>query len=259
MELNGRFILSLALMACLLCPPARAAELHVMSENYPPFSHEEDGRAVGFCAAIVQRIMDRLGMDEKIVFYPWARAYMRLMGDAPAALFPMVLSPERKLFFRFVGPVFTDTVYFYKRRGRALDVTSLEAAMRVKAIGVTRDDYYHQLLVQKGFENLDISSSQTQDFRKLAQGRVDLVPMGELALPHFVGGIDGLDPEMFERVGPILARPEVYIAFSLATPDEVVRQWQQALDELKAEGVYRTIMDRSLLLRGETPGKGHQE
>lgn len=239
-------LLAAVLAACLLwAAPVRAAEPQVMTEEYPPFSYHVDGEARGFCVEIVRRILDRLGHDDTpIVFYPWARAYMKLKTEDGHVLFPMVRSAERESLFRFVGPVFEDDVYFYRRAGSSVTVETLDDARRVGSIGVTRDDFYHQLLTGFGFANLDISASQVHDFRKLAQGRVDLVPMGERTLSSFVGRQFGLDPAMFERVGPALLRPEIFIAFSRSTPDAIVARWQGALDELKDAGVYGAIMDR---------------
>ncbi|WP_196772892.1 substrate-binding periplasmic protein [Pseudodesulfovibrio alkaliphilus] len=238
--------LALALVPCLIwTPPAQADDLHVMTERYPPFSYQVDGEPRGFCVDLVRRILDRLGLeDTEIIFYPWARAYRALQEEDGRVLFPLSRSPAREHLFRFVGPVFEDTLYFYARRGAELEIASLDDARRVGAIGVTRDDFYHQFLAARGFTNLDVSTCQAHDFRKLAQGRVDLVPMGEKALAQFVGSIDGLDPAMFERVGPPVHTSGVYIGFSRSTPDSVLRAWRQALDDLKAAGVYDAVMNR---------------
>jgi len=238
--------LALALVSCLCwTAPVRADDLHVMTENYPPFSYQVNGEPRGFCVEIVRRILDSLGRtDTEIHFYPWARAYRELQEEDGRVLFPLSRSAEREWLFRFVGPVFEDTLYFYARRGAELQIASLDDARRVRAIGVTRDDFYHQFLTAHGFANLDISTCQAHDFRKLVNGRVDLVPMGEKALAQFVGNIDGLDPAMFERVGPPIHTSGVYIGFSRSTPDAVLEAWRQALDDLKAAGVYDAVMGR---------------
>lgn len=243
---------ALPLLLCVLllgqllwCPRALADGLHVMTEEYPPFSYQENGQARGFCVEIVQRILERLGQGAtEIVFYPWARAYMKLGDEDGHVLFPMSRSTEREGRFRFVGPLFEDTLFFFRRKGSAVQVQSLADARRVGAIGVTRDDFYHQFLVERGFANLDVSVCQLHDFRKLAQGRVDLVPMGEKAMSGFLGRQQGLDPAMFEKAGPAIHSAEVFIGFSGSTPDGVIESWQKALDELKEAGVCGAIMNR---------------
>ncbi|MFH1914389.1 MAG: transporter substrate-binding domain-containing protein [Pseudomonadota bacterium] len=241
----GLLLASALLLSLMAMVPAWADELHVMTEVYPPFSYQVDGEARGFCVDLVRRILDSLGRtDTEIVFYPWARAYRELQEEDGRVLFPLSRSAEREKLFRFVGPVFEDTLYFYARKGAELEIVSLDDARRVRAIGVTRDDFYHQFLAARGFANLDVSTCQAHDFRKLAQGRVDLVPMGEKALPEFVGRIDGLGPAMFERVGPPIHTSGVYIGFSRSTSDEVIEDWRRALDDLKVAGVYQTIMNR---------------
>ncbi len=37
---------------------------------------------------------------------------------------------------------------------------------------------------------------------------------------------------------------QLYIAFSKNTPDDEVKKWQAALDELKKDGTYQKIVDK---------------
>ncbi len=242
---------SKTILICLLAlfsaslAPAWGADLHIMAENYPPYSYPVNGQAEGFAAEIVQQIMDEVGLERKTIhFYPWARAYQKVKSESGYALFPMAWTKERDEHFKFVGPIFNDNVYFYRRTGTPITIRSIEDAKEVHGIGVTRDDLYHQLLVQMGFNNLDISSSQEYDFRKLREGRVDLVPMGEKTQHYFMSKSEGLDGSMFEKVGPSIYNSQTYIAFSEDTPDKVIREWQNALDAMMKSGVYQTILER---------------
>ncbi|WP_319470228.1 transporter substrate-binding domain-containing protein [uncultured Pseudodesulfovibrio sp.] len=216
-----------------------------MAEDYPPYSFPENGQAAGFVSEVVRLILDEAGQGETAIhFYPWARAYMKLQNGSGDVLYPMARTPGREALFRFVGPVFSDAVYFYKKRNASLTLTSIEDAKKVTSIGVTRNDLYHQLLKEKGFINLDVSSKQEHDFRKLFEGRVTLVPMGEKSIRNFMDRVQGLDLDMFEKTGPMWYRSEAYVAFSKQVPVNVVQKWQEILDRLKGTGKYEAIMNR---------------
>ncbi|OEU65562.1 MAG: hypothetical protein BA863_01490 [Desulfovibrio sp. S3730MH75] len=221
-----------------------AGPLRITSENYPPYSYKFAGHAEGFVSNIVNIIRGQLGEEHtEIIFFPWARAYQNLQNGLTDVLYPMALTVEREKLFKFVGPVFRDNIYFYRKKGSNVSFKTIEDAKKNVRIAVTRDDVYHHVLIEKGFTNLDVSPSQKLDFFKLLKGRVDFVPMGELAIHGFLKKYSDLDDSMFEKVGPVLFSADTYIAFASHVPDEVVQRWQGALDEIKGNGVYQFIID----------------
>ncbi|WP_161625360.1 substrate-binding periplasmic protein [Maridesulfovibrio hydrothermalis] len=222
-----------------------ATELYITAEHYPPYSYKENGRPTGFLVELVHQIQEKIGEEKgEINFYPWARAYKQLQVGIADVLFPMGMTPERSAMFKFVGPVFWNDIYFYRLKGSSVVVESVEDARKVGKIAVTRDDLYHQTLRDMGFTNLDVSSSHKSDYLKLLKGRVDLLPMGERTLPHFLRAVPELGANDLERVGPAIFFTTTYIAFSLKTPDAVIKKWQEALDDLKKGGNWNNIMDK---------------
>lgn len=241
------FLRSFLLLSFLLffAVPAFASGLYIMAEEYPPYSYHVDGEARGLIVELVKLIQERLGeQPSKIVFYPWARGYKNLQTGTGDVLFPMAMTPERSAQFKFVGPVFWDDVYFYGRKGCGIELKTVEDAKKAGMIAVTRDDVFHHNLVNMGFTNLDVSSSQVFDFMKLNKGRVALVPMGRKALQYLGRQHPELHVEELERLGPPVFFTTAYIAFARKTPDEVIRKWQAVLDELKSEGVWQEVVDR---------------
>ncbi|WP_432737979.1 substrate-binding periplasmic protein [Maridesulfovibrio sp. FT414] len=237
--------LLLASFLLLHAVPAIASDLCIMAEEYPPYSYHVDGEAKGLVVELVKIIQERLGEHpSKIIFYPWARGYKKLQAGMGDVLFPMAMTPERSALFKFVGPVFWDDVYFYGRKGCRIELKTVDDAKKVGMIAVTRDDVFHLNLVNMGFANLDVSSSQVFDFMKLNKGRVALVPMGRKALQYLGRQHPELHVEELERLGPPVFFTTAYIAFAHKTPDEVIRKWQTVLDQLKSEGVWQEIMDR---------------
>lgn len=239
-----RYLLFLFFIMLYACP-VFASGLHIMAEQYPPYSYHEGGKPKGLVVEIVNLIYEKMNMPAPdIHFYPWARGYKKLQTGVGDVLFPMGMTPKRSVQFKFVGPIFWDNVHFYRKKGSTVVVDSIDDAKSVGKIAVTREDIYYHNLENMGFENLDVSSSQRSDFLKLMKGRVDLIPVGSKSLLYFTKGIPGLDVSDFEKVGPPVFFTTTYIAFALKTPDEVVTKWQVAFDDLKKGEYWQVLLDK---------------
>lgn len=222
-----------------------ASDLRIMAEEYPPYSFRVDGKAEGLIVDLVELIYEDLhGEMPQIRFYPWARGYRKLQHGTGDVLFPMAMTPERSTEFKFVGPLLWDDVYFYRRKNSDIRLDCVDDARKVSKIAVTRDDIFHQNLIKLGYSNLDISPTQKCDFLKLLKGRVDLVPMGSKAYRYFMEKFPELNTDDYERTGPPVFFTATYIAFSKATPDEIIVSWQGALNRLKAEGRWLELVDK---------------
>ncbi|NDV25468.1 ABC transporter substrate-binding protein [Desulfovibrio sp. JC010] len=237
----------LGLVVCLLfsAVSAHAFGLKLMAEEYPPYSYRLGGESRGLFIDLVRMIQEKLGEKPgKITFYPWARGYKKLQSGTGDVLFPMCMTPERSAEFKFVGPVFWDDIYFYRKKGSGIELETVEDAKKIGTIAVTRYDIFHQNLVSMGYDNLDLSASPKCDFMKLLRGRADLVPMGSKAISYFFLRNPELDFKQLEKVGPSVFFTTNYIAFKKDTPDEVIEKWQAALDELKTEGEWQKLVDK---------------
>ncbi len=223
---------------------AYAEELHMQVVIYPPLAYEVAGELRGVAPEVVQAIQTLVGDTNPLIITPWLRAYNQTQKFEKQGLFAIVRIPEREKLFKWVGPVFGEGDYFFKRTGSDLKIEDLDDARNVSRIAVRKDGYTHQLLASKNFTNLDVGPTYDSSYKKLAQGRVDLVLMGERTYFYMVKNA-GLNPAVFERVGPKVSNSTAWLAFSLDVSDATIVQWQNALDQLKADGTYDAIMERN--------------
>lgn len=211
---------------------------------YPPLVYAGNGKLWGVVPEVVGEIQKLVGDTSELKETPWLRGYEQAQTKPNQALFAIVRIPEREKLFKWVGPIFGEGDYFFKRKGAPIRVETLEDARKVRRIAVRKDGYTHQALAAQGFTNLDVGPTYGSSYMKLAEGRVDLVLMGERTCAYMVRNA-GLDPAMFERTDCKFGDSTAWLAFSLDVPDDVIRKWQAALDSLKASGVYKSIMDRN--------------
>lgn len=232
------------LILLLTSLPAVAMGINMQVIIYPPLAYEVDGELRGIAPEVVRAIQAEVGDTNTIKTAPWLRAYNEAQTKNRQALFAIVRIPEREKLFKWVGPVFGEGDYFFKRKGSGLSIQSLEDARRVKSIAVRKGGYTHQALEAAGFSNLDISPTYDSSYKKLAEQRVDLVLMGERTY-YYMAKNAGLDPDLFVRTDFKFNKSAAWLAFSKDVPDELIAKWQAALDKLKANGTYDEIMERN--------------
>jgi len=212
---------------------AWAQELSIYTENNPPTSYLRNGKLEGMAVKIVQRILQHLGQPDTIELVPWARGYNLALKKENIALFAATRLPQREKLFKWVGPIYSQTWGFYKRKGNPLQITTLEDAKKVDRIGVYRADAKKQYLENKGFANLIATADNTTNVRHLMRGNITLWISSDLNMPY-IARQAGVEPDQIERAYAIKS-VDNYIVFSVMTSDKIVEAWQKALDAIKKD------------------------
>lgn len=222
--------------------PARAQTLDVVTED-SSYSYLQDGKVSGSATDVVERVLQRAGLtDYRIGLYPWARAYDMARLQPNVLIYPMMRLPERETGFHWIGELARVTPIFYRLRSRPeVQVASLDDARRY-AIGVVRGDSRALFLEGKGFMRLVVSANDNDNFRKLLNGQIALLPMPEREARQRCHDLhvscDEIEPAytLHELSGGL------YLAFSLDTPDDTVRRVREAFEQLKAEGTVERLV-----------------
>ena len=232
-------ILLLTFLCVLSSLPLSAEQLTILTENLPPLNYLENGELVGSSVEIVEEIMKRVGSEESIQVYPWARAYQMALEEENIVLFGMTFTNDRENLFKWVGPLATKRDILLARKDSTFSVENLEDAKKVGRIGTLRDDVRGKLLEQLGFSNLEPVSDEQNNAQKLALGRIDLWAYKK---PGFrtVCELAGVDADDFEEVVH-LRKSELKIAFSKKTSDLTVAQWRKAFDAMQKDGTISNI------------------
>lgn len=246
-DVSRRRWLAAALLAATLLTaalPLRAAELRLLTEEYPPLSFLRNGRLDGLAVEIVTELQRRVGSTSPIELMPWARAYQVARYEPDVALFSTARTAEREAMFRWVGPLFIGKTSLYARRGSTLRLHSLADASAVDAVIVPREDYKHQLLKAAGLSNLQLVNTHEQMVRMLLMGRGTLMAANNLTLPALLAGANA----GMQDVQRVLTFQETaaYIAFSPTTAEATVQRWQAAWATMRDDGTLVRIQARWL-------------
>ena len=219
--------------------PLFSAELTILTENLPPLNYLKNGVLVGPSVEIVREIQQRVGSDEMIEVFPWARAYQLALAEKNVVLFGMTHTKERNSLFKWVGPLATKRDILLAKKGGGIDLQSLEDAKKVHRIGTLRDDTRERLLIKKGFTNLYSVSDEQNNAKKLMLGRIDLWAYKKPGW-RTVCELAGINPDEFVEVLD-LREIDVSIAFSQKTSDAIVKKWRNAFNEMLSDGTIDRI------------------
>ena len=219
--------------------PALSQELTILTENMPPLNYVKNGVLVGPSVETVREIQRRVGSNEEIKVYPWARAYKMSLEQENVVLFGMTHTEVRHDQFKWIGPLATKRDILVAKKGSGIKINSLEDAKKIKSIGTLRDDTRERLLKSLGFTNLEPVSDEQFNAKKLVLGRIDLwaYKIPGLRTVCDLGGVDYNEIEEVYNLREI----NLDIAFSKKTSDSIVEKWRNAFNEMLADGTLMKI------------------
>lgn len=232
----------IALLLAWVCASGQAQSIQVVTED-TSYSYLENGKVVGTATAVVEATLQRAGLtDYRIAIYPWARAYDMAQQQANVLIYLIARTPARETQFKWVGEIERIEHHFYKLRERAdIQVRDLQDAKQY-SVGVVRDDVRQQYLLDQGFAKLAVSANNRDNFMRLLNQQVQLVPMPESDAAMLCKEAQ-VDCALLEKVHTLAGLGTgLYMAYSPSTDDKTVARTRSAFDSLKAEGKVKQLL-----------------
>jgi len=190
--------------------------------------------------------------SRKISFNPVEVPFLRgvdLVKQGPNyAIFNISRNEERENQFKWVGPLQTDSVQFFKNTSYTKKLNSYLEFTEDVRVCVLRGSRHEKILKSQTPVLILVANSYNSCFRLLADGRVDYTPVSL----HEVSNVfktSGVSERIIKKTPIVLYRSEGYIAFSKQTPDHEIEDWQAALDQLKQDGDYDRLAKQYLYPR----------
>ena len=227
-------------------PPRYSMQL--LTENFPPYNMAKNGKNFaqnenieGIAVDILRETFKRAGISyEMTLRFPWERIYNLALKNPGYGVFVTARVPEREALFKWVGPLGPDDWVLLARADSPIALTTLEQARAYK-VGAYKGDAIALWLEKQGLAPVIVLRDQ-DNAKKLRDGYIDLWATGDPA-GYFLArqvGISGFKTVLrFNQA-------ELYLALNKDVPNEVVAKLQQALDELRAEGIVDQIRAKYL-------------
>jgi polar amino acid transport system substrate-binding protein len=214
--------------------------LQVYTEQYPPLSFRNSfGEITGFGTDIVNEIMKRNQNYSTITLSLWSNGYSMIQNNPNFCLFTMERIASRDTLFQWVGPLGTNSTFFFSKAGSGITIESLEDAKNLTSVGTVNSWFSDQYLRQLGFDNLVSDSDPAVITKKLMHGEIDVFVCSAVTFPEILKELG----YKYNQVVPAfeLMSSDYYIAFSKNTPITIINQWQSALNSIKQDGSYDAI------------------
>lgn len=216
-------------------------EFTVITEEYPPFNFEKNGKITGISTEIVREMLKRINHSDNITIMSWSEGYNLTQTKDNYMLYSTTRSPFREKLFKWVGPIVPNNTVFFKRKGSGIAINTLDDARKVRGVGVYKDDFGELFLKERGFNNLKSVLDNRDNLIKLVSGKIDLW-FANRPIAIFMAKQAGYSAQIKEAFH--IQEEFMYLAFSKTTPDSVIENWQSILDDMKSDGTYGEIFKR---------------
>lgn len=214
--------------------------LLIYTEQYPPLTfRNSEGDITGFGTDLVYEIMNRNELFIDINLSTWSNGYELALNNPNVCLFTMDRTEIRENLFQWVGPIGTNTTWFWVKEGSGISINSLDDARNLNSIGTVDSWFSTQYLQELGFTNLVGGSDPNTITQQLMLGEVDAFVCTDVTFPDILKDLGYEYAEVIPAFS--LMSSDYYVAFSKSTSVDIVNQWQSTLDGMKQDGTYDAI------------------
>lgn len=244
-----RKLFFLSLLAFTLTAPVvghAADKLYFYTENFPPYNMSSSGRAFehsgdeigGICTEMVKAIMSHTDLEYVIKLRNWDYGYKKVRRKPNHGIFCTTYTEERAPQFKWVGPLTRNLWTMFAPAGSTFKMDKLEDA-RDKTIGGYRGDVMTKYLLKRGYNMSQIDSDDLNP-KRLELKQVDLWIADRLAGPYFASQQD------VEGLVPVYSfnKTKLFLAMNPSTPQPIIDKLNQALEKVRATGMYEAIEEK---------------
>lgn len=220
------------LLCCIVLGSAGAVHaLELVTEDDPPHNMLKDGKVIGIATEKLEEAFRRSAIAQRIELMPWARAYQAALTQPGVCVYSAARTTERETLFKWVGPIAAMDWVLYAPAGRSARPAKLED-VRQQMIGGYLQDVISVWLATQGYR-VDTATSDASNPKKLLAGRIDYWassrPRATALLAQENAGAS---------IVPVLTfgHTDLYLACHRSVADDTVRQLNDALAKMKADG-----------------------
>ena len=225
-----------AVVFCSISTLSLAAD--AFTSDIPPFSIEQ-GPRVGFVREMVVEVGKRLGSNVTIVYgQSWPKSQEEAKSRTDTLIFPLARTKTREPDYQWVFKVIDADVAFATAPGRP-KVETDAAARALKGIGVRDGSPMVKDLQGRGYTNLVILKTSTDNARALQDGKIDAwyAPAPEIAFNWIELKLPGAPV-----FGLKLDSAPIYVAASKNTPGIDLAKWRATFVAMEKDGTHTRIL-----------------
>lgn len=214
-----------------------------MARGYPPYQYlDAQGQPAGLDAEVARLVFSRLGATGRMLPGDWDDVVASLRLGRLDFVCGMEINPDREHFFAFTAPYYSRKVVVFVR----WDETGFKTVEDLvgKAVAGDRHSFVEHYLKERGLlDAIRIIRTKTKDqsMRLLKDGTVVAV-IAPLAVGRLLAHRQGVPVRVID-----VGDPGSPVGFAVEKGNDVLlKRLENALEELKREGVLQPVLDRWL-------------
>ena len=236
------------LLSLVLCGPAHAMRIDVVTTDAPPFNMLDGDAPSGFATDILREVLQQAGLDYHIQFLPWPRALLHVKQAPNTLIYTISRTPEREQQYEWIGPFARHQGFFYKLSSRAdIRLDSLQEVRKYR-VATVRGDAQTDLMLKLDIvdpDRLQLVSDGDTTIRLLLAGRVDLVIANEIGMAWRMK-LHGLSGTEVERTVMLVDNGGYYFALGKGADPVLVAKLRKAFAEVKDKGSPQRLLEHYL-------------
>ncbi len=235
---------------------ANATDIRMMTENYPPYNMEVNGKLTGLSIEVLEAMLKQMESKQDIhdiELLSWDNAYSSTLEEKNSMVFATTRTKSREKLFKWVGPISKTTIGITALKMNNIKINNISDLKKYR-IGTIKNDIGETILINKNIlesnkgvlknskYSLNGTNSLVNSINDLERNKIDLFAY-ETKVARYSTDLNGYDSTEYEVVY-ILENNELYFAFNRLTPNSTITKWQQALDTIKSNGIYQKIIKK---------------
>jgi len=227
-----------------------APQIIVYTFDIPPYTIHDQGDFSGAAYEIIREVFRRAKVPYTVKLLPFSRAYRTTQSSHNTFVFPLSKIAKRKNDFEWIGTILPSPMSVFALASRTDIRISTLNDMKNYRIGTVQNDARETYLLDHAFplellQRLSGSDPYERNIRKLAMGRIDLLPIPDHVL-FYLCRKKGTDPKVFQRVFRFeeLTAQGYSLAASPGTDASICERIRTELARFKETGEYTAILNK---------------
>lgn len=224
----------------------RADPLKLGIITWAPFNGPELPEE-GFATDIVRTALARAGYQSTTQWGPWARILKGTQQGVLDVIPGIWYTKERALTLAYSDPIAENRLVYITRQDAPFIIEKMEDLKDLR-VGVGRAYAYPEAFLKATHFKRDISESLEINLRKLVSGRIDVTVGDELVARYTLDQLFPKPPSLRYSEHSLEAKP-LYMGISRKLPNyrEILKRFNKALAEMRADGTYEALKKRHKL------------
>lgn len=226
-----------------------AATVEIVTEAWPPYVFQEEGQITGFDYEVVKAVLEDMGHEVSMAFYPWKRCLAMIEAGTADALLDVGRNIDREAVMAFPEePLSTSSTVLFFLKETPFVFRNFEDLQGMKVGTQLGYSYSEEFAAAEGFTKEPVDSVKL-NIKKLLHKRINLF-MANRSFGLYMAKMLGVQ-DYLAHTDKAVSGGDVYLAFSRNSPlHRLVPEFGKALKRFKKTKRYRAIMDKY----GQQPG-----